>query len=171
MDDNWVATPLTFMIHCQYFAVGTGLITHLILNHGEWDHTTHILLSCWLIGFLTITGITTFLGPTPVSPSDAFHICTVLALTYFTTLLCSILIYRAFFHRLRKVCSPISPQHETPPHCPSSRAPSQRASQNSTPSPTSGKQTTNTTKPSSPSTNTTTPTSSASGHENSASPA
>lgn len=91
-------------VHRKCFAAVAGLLTHLVLSRGEWDHTTHLLVIGWLVTFLTIVGIKVSLEHASIH--DAVHVCTLFAFVYFSTLMSSIVIYRACFHRLRKVCFP-----------------------------------------------------------------
>ena len=99
--DFWASLTQGNMLHYTYFAGIAGLLTHLLLSHGEWDHATHILLPFWLVAFLSTTYVIVFLQI--VSLAEAVHACYTFALVYFGTLASSIVIYRAFFHRLHKV--------------------------------------------------------------------
>jgi len=91
------------LLHSKPFTAGLGLISHLILNNGEYDHHHYILILLWVIVFGFLIAVEYTFNPTVYSIFSAIAISSTTAVVYFGSLLASILIYRAFFHRLRKV--------------------------------------------------------------------
>lgn len=81
-----------------------GLLTHFILRRGEWDTCFHKTLGIWLISFGGIATTEYLRDGQNRSIANAVKVTTVAASIYFGTLITSILIYRGFFHRLRRVC-------------------------------------------------------------------
>jgi hypothetical protein len=95
---SWVA-----LIHSGRLAVTLGLATHLFLCNGEWDYSSHKLLYAWLAAFGGVVTLEYLHDPDVTSIVKATQAAGVASLVYFGSLIASIAIYRAFFHRLRKV--------------------------------------------------------------------
>ncbi|KAF2278282.1 cytochrome P450 [Westerdykella ornata] len=96
------------LIHTTYAPVALGLLSHLVLNNGEWDHKSHILSSAWATAFAVVATIDYLANPLGQSISGAVAVAGHFFAVYFASLVSSILIYRAFFHRLRKFPGPFS---------------------------------------------------------------
>lgn len=97
------ATPWHELIRNKPFAVFLGLFSHFVLNNGEWEHVTHLVLSFWIFAFAAITGAEYALDPHVSSAFQALQVSATAGAVYFGTLATSVIIYRAVFHRLRKV--------------------------------------------------------------------
>lgn len=82
-----------------------ALFTHYILNIGEWDNKFHLVLITWATAFGGAVTIEYAADPEVNSVGAAVRISMMLAVTYFSVLLTSMLLHRGFFHRLRKVRS------------------------------------------------------------------
>src|SRR5688572_23743344 len=80
---------------------GLGLLTHYVLNHREWDHYGHILGATFIMAFTLMTIAEYVLDPRVNSVWQALQISCSSAAWYLGTLMASVLIYRAFFHRTR----------------------------------------------------------------------
>jgi hypothetical protein len=80
-----------------------ALATHYVLHNGEWDNTFHIFLGIWTVAFsgLAVTEYT--YDPRVNSVIAATKVSATAATVYFTFLTTSVLLHRAFFHRLRNV--------------------------------------------------------------------
>ncbi|KAF2714110.1 cytochrome P450 [Pleomassaria siparia CBS 279.74] len=92
--------------HSKLLSASLGLLSHLVLNSGEWDHSSHLVASFWIITFGAFGVAEYTLDPNVNSVLGALMTTSVAAAVYFGALLISILIYRAFFHRLRKFPGP-----------------------------------------------------------------
>lgn len=85
-------------------AAGLGLATHLILKNGDWDHTAHKILYAWGVGIVAISTVGYTFDHNIASMGHAIQVYSSIVAVYFGVLLTSILIYRAFFHRLNRAC-------------------------------------------------------------------
>jgi hypothetical protein len=94
-------------INIKRLAAGLGLLSHMILRRGEWDHSSHILCYFYVFAFVALTALEYMLDPLVDSVWQALCISGSAASIYAATLLTSIFLYRAFFHRLRKACLPL----------------------------------------------------------------
>ncbi|RAR07325.1 cytochrome p450 [Stemphylium lycopersici] len=83
-----------------------ALFTHYILNIGEWDNKFHLVLITWATAFGGAVTIEYAADPEVNSVGAAVRISMMLAVTYFSVLLTSMLLHRGFFHRLRKIPGP-----------------------------------------------------------------
>ena len=106
MADFFRSTQWQTLIHSKPLAAGLGLVSHFVLNNGEWDHVTHLVGAFWIVAFGALGAIECRLDPRVQSIIGAIQIVGTVAAIYFGSLVTSILIYRAFFHRLRKACLP-----------------------------------------------------------------
>lgn len=91
------------LVHTIYVPAILGLLSHLVLNKGEWDHKAHILSPIWATAFATVAAVNYLANPLGHSVSGGLAIATRFFAIYFASLVFSILVYRAFFHRLHKV--------------------------------------------------------------------
>jgi hypothetical protein len=99
------------LAHRNIAAAIFGLLTHFTTNRGEWDHHIYLLIIFGSLVFVTLVALE-YLNDSHVgSIIQAFNVVGVMAAVYFATLATSIIVYRAFFHRLRKVC--VEPQYGT----------------------------------------------------------
>lgn len=80
-----------------------ALLTHYVLNIGEWDNKFHLVLITWVTAFGGTVALEYAADPEVNSVGTAIRITMTLAATYFSVLLTSMLLHRGFFHRLRKV--------------------------------------------------------------------
>jgi hypothetical protein len=82
-----------------------ALSTHYVLSHGEPDYQMHLYLIFWGFTYLSLSYFLVASGRVATMSealSDTFSLYTI----YFGTLFTSIIVYRAFFHRLRKFPGP-----------------------------------------------------------------
>lgn len=86
-----------------------GLSTHYILNASEWDTYMPRVLATWVLAFGGIAAAEYTYNPWVNTVGDVVAITLTTAAVYFGTMSASILLYRGFFHRLRKVVAP--PKH------------------------------------------------------------
>jgi hypothetical protein len=103
MAELFRSTQWQALIHSKPLAAGLGLVSHFVLNNGEWDHTAHLVAVFWIVAFSALGTVSYILDPSVQSIIGALRIVSTAAAVYFGSLVTSILIYRAFFHRLRKV--------------------------------------------------------------------
>ncbi|KAF2122461.1 cytochrome P450 [Lophiotrema nucula] len=96
------------LIRSKPLAAGLGLFSHFVFGRGEWDHSTHLLLLAWMATFATLTVVEYTVDARVQSVFQALQVAGTAAATYLATLATSILIYRAFFHRLRKFPGPFA---------------------------------------------------------------
>ena len=92
------------ILHSKIVPVGLGILTHLATNHREWDHYGHIIFPGGCALLIALAVIEYVAGPCAKSILQAAEAVGTAAIGYFATLLTSVAIYRAWFHRLRKVC-------------------------------------------------------------------
>jgi hypothetical protein len=97
------STPWHELIRSRPLVAGLGLFTHYILNNGEWEHKSHLIASGWIVAFIITTTYEWIFDPQVISIFQAFQVSGTAAGIYMGTLLTSLLIYRAFFHRLKRV--------------------------------------------------------------------
>ncbi|KAF2454093.1 cytochrome P450 [Lineolata rhizophorae] len=107
--------PWTTLISSKFNAALAGVFSHFLLAQWELDFHVHHLLMFWLFGY----GAATYaVYADSFAASDASPISAVFsaiwitftsAAVYFSTILCSMAIYRVFFHRLRKFPGPTMP--------------------------------------------------------------
>ncbi|KAH6637784.1 cytochrome P450 [Boeremia exigua] len=83
-----------------------ALFTHLVLHRNEWDNHINLFIYAWLLGFGGIATAEYVLDPRANSIGAVVKVTATAAATYFGVLITSILIYRGFFHRLRKIPGP-----------------------------------------------------------------
>ncbi|KAF1956545.1 cytochrome P450 [Byssothecium circinans] len=86
-------------------AAALGLLSHAVLNQGEWDGMAHLLLFS-PVPFSTLVAAEYLLDSRATSLVAALKLASATTAVYLATLVASILIYRGFFHRLRKFPSP-----------------------------------------------------------------
>ncbi|KAF2869050.1 cytochrome P450 [Massariosphaeria phaeospora] len=99
-------TDLDELIRSNYFVALLGLISHYVLNHGEWDKWTHILLPSWVLAFGALAVVEYFFNPYMQSLFQVVRITSGIAIVYFGSLLTSMLVYRGMFHPLGKFPGP-----------------------------------------------------------------
>jgi hypothetical protein len=87
--------------HNREALVALGVITHQIISSFESDNSFHLILPAWAI-FWTGAAIAEIMSGPSQSALEALTTIALSAATYFGALFSSILLYRAFFHRLRK---------------------------------------------------------------------
>ncbi|KAJ4348230.1 uncharacterized protein N0V89_009602 [Didymosphaeria variabile] len=90
-------------------AAALGLLTHFVANSGEWDHHAHLLVSGGPLLFGALVAFEYVADPLVGSYSQAFQVVATAAAVYLGTLTASIIIYRAYFHRLGKVLETLTP--------------------------------------------------------------
>ncbi|KAL6707396.1 hypothetical protein ACN47E_004175 [Coniothyrium glycines] len=83
-----------------------GLATHYVLQKGEWDNSGHIVLGIWLASFGGIAASVHLYDTQTKTIGNTIRVTAVAGLIYFGTLTTSILIYRGFFHRTRRIPGP-----------------------------------------------------------------
>jgi len=91
------------IIRSKTLAGGLGLFTHFLMNHGEWEQRSHIIIPAGPILFGALVATVYLIDPRVGSIFAALKVAATAAAYYLGTLTASILIYRAFFHRLRQV--------------------------------------------------------------------
>lgn len=91
------------LIRSKGAAAALGLFTHFIMNNGEWDHHVHLILPSGALLFGALVAFEAVADPYVGSYLEAFQIVATTAAVYLGTLTASIVIYRTYFHRLRKV--------------------------------------------------------------------
>ena len=95
-------------------AAGFGLLSHYIFANYELDVYFHIIIQIWTAAWVAITSALYLKGSNIHSISDALVASTSTAAVYFGTILLSMTIYRAFFHRLRRVSPMLEVSIQTP---------------------------------------------------------
>jgi fatty-acid desaturase len=80
-----------------------ALATHYVLHNGEWDNKFHIFLGIWTVAFSGLAVVEYTYDPRTNSIVAATKTSATVATVYFTVLTTSILLHRAFFHRLQDV--------------------------------------------------------------------
>jgi hypothetical protein len=91
------------LIYNKPLAAALGLGSHYVLNNGEWDHSFHLIFAALPFVFVLLTTIVYLVNPQTHSIATALQATSAATGVYLSTLVASILIYRTFFHRLRKV--------------------------------------------------------------------
>ncbi|KAF2732787.1 cytochrome P450 [Polyplosphaeria fusca] len=89
----------TDFMHNKQIWIALGVITHQIISSYESDHTFHIILPAWAL-FWTSSGVVEYTTGPSQSALEVLSTVGSSAALYFGALISSILIYRAFFHRL-----------------------------------------------------------------------
>ena len=84
-------------------AAGVGLLTHFLFASYELDAKFYLILPAWFASWVTATVALYTSGSHVYTPSEAVAISSTSFAVYFGTLFLSVVIYRAFFHRLRSV--------------------------------------------------------------------
>jgi hypothetical protein len=82
-----------------------GLSTHFVFAQGEPDYQAYLYVTGWFFSYLSLSYLLFATGSVPtlsIAFSDVFGLFKI----YFGTILTSIIIYRAFFHRLRHYPGP-----------------------------------------------------------------
>ncbi|KAF2851298.1 cytochrome P450 [Plenodomus tracheiphilus IPT5] len=87
-------------------AAGLALATHAILHQGEWDNEFHLVLRAWTLALGGLATAEYIYDPHVSSIGTAIRITSVTAAVYMSVFITSILIHRAFFHRLRHIPGP-----------------------------------------------------------------
>jgi hypothetical protein len=80
-----------------------ALATHYVLHNGEWDNSFHIFLGIWTVALGGLAVTQYVYDPRTHGIVAASKVTAASAAVYFTVLTTSILLHRAFFHRLRNV--------------------------------------------------------------------
>ena len=93
------------LLHSRRLAAALGLLSHYALNNGEWDQSSHLLATVPPVVFCILALVGYLVDPQIDSIATALQVTLVTAAVYLGTLISSILVYRAFFHRLRDVSS------------------------------------------------------------------
>jgi hypothetical protein len=91
------------LLRSKVAAAALGLLTHVITNNGEWDHHTHLLVPGGSLLFVALVAFEYAADPRVFSFFQACQLVGTAAAVYLGTLTASIVIYRTYFHRLRKV--------------------------------------------------------------------
>lgn len=91
------------LLRSKTVAAALGLFTHFITNSGEWDHHVHLLVPGGSLLFGALVAFESMADPRATSLFQAFQIVATATAVYLATLMTSVVIYRAYFHRLRKV--------------------------------------------------------------------
>ncbi|KAF2176885.1 cytochrome P450 [Zopfia rhizophila CBS 207.26] len=94
------------IIRNKPLAAGLGVLSHLLLAQGEPDHSMYIVLMLWATVLGLVTYVEYTLDERVHSIGDAVLVSGSAAAVYFGTLIVSMGLYRAFFHRLRKFPGP-----------------------------------------------------------------
>jgi hypothetical protein len=94
------------IVHKRPFIDLLALVTHYILHNGEWDNSLHLFFGVWTAAFGGLTVAEYVYNPQATTIGAALKVATSVAALYFSILTTSILLYRGFFHRLRKVSKP-----------------------------------------------------------------
>ena len=96
--DRWDA-----FIQSKATFAAAGLVTHGLLNNAEADYKFYAIIPLWVQLFTCATLVEYFFGGGSDSLLQAVVQVAGAAIVYFGTFVASVLTYRAFFHRLRKV--------------------------------------------------------------------
>ncbi|KIW05638.1 uncharacterized protein PV09_03509 [Verruconis gallopava] len=97
---NW-----DMVVSSKSLPIVLGLSTHLFLAHGEPDYQFHIFIMFWFFVYISFSYLLVASG-SMATLSQALSATASFYAIYFGTLFTSIVIYRAFFHRLRKYPGP-----------------------------------------------------------------
>lgn len=81
-----------------------ALVTHYLLHIFDFTIAFYLVLRGWALAFAGLAAIIYTTGQHAGSIAATVQITATVASVYFSVLTASILIYRGFFHRLRKVC-------------------------------------------------------------------
>ncbi|KAI8939307.1 hypothetical protein NX059_003097 [Plenodomus lindquistii] len=100
------ATQVLALATSKPIVVGLALASHAILNEGEWDNAFHYVLAIWTLAAGGLATAEYICNPQVNSIGAAVSITAVTAAVYMSVLITSILIHRAFFHRLRHIPGP-----------------------------------------------------------------
>ena len=91
-------------IACSKLAAALlALATHYVLHNGEWDNSFHVFLCIWTFAFSSLGLSEIVYDPRARSVFSAMSVTAASAAVYFAVLTTSILLHRAFFHRLQNV--------------------------------------------------------------------
>ncbi|KAF2734670.1 cytochrome P450 [Polyplosphaeria fusca] len=96
------------LIRSKPLAAALGVASHFILGKGEWDHSSHLVALTWAGAFAAITTVEYLADPQVQSIFEALLVTVMASAVYFAALISVLLVYRAFFHRLRKFPGPFS---------------------------------------------------------------
>ncbi|KAL5404942.1 hypothetical protein PMIN06_004993 [Paraphaeosphaeria minitans] len=96
------------LLRSKIAAAGLGLFTHFIFNGGEWDHYVHLVVPGGSLLFGALVAFEHVADPRVFSLIQAFRIVETATAVYLATLATSVIIYRAYFHRLRKFPGPFT---------------------------------------------------------------
>lgn len=96
------------LLRSKSIAAALGLFTHFIANNGEWDHHIHLLVPGGSLLFGALVAFEYVADPRVFSLIQAFQVVVTATTVYLSTLATSVVIYRAFFHRLRKFPGPFT---------------------------------------------------------------
>jgi hypothetical protein len=91
------------MITNKSLAIALGLGTHLYLAQGEPDYQMYLWVVFYILNFFSLSYLLVSTESVPTTLQAVGHVGSAY-ITYFATLYASMVIYRAFFHRLREVC-------------------------------------------------------------------
>ncbi|KAF2202848.1 cytochrome P450 [Delitschia confertaspora ATCC 74209] len=97
---------LAGLLRNKLFVGGIGILSHFVLSHGEPDFYFHYILLGWTTIWTLATGVVYTTDSNVHSLSEAIAVTMSAAGVYYGSLLFSMLVYRAFFHRLRKFPGP-----------------------------------------------------------------
>ncbi|KAF1920436.1 cytochrome P450 [Ampelomyces quisqualis] len=92
--------------HSKPIAALLALATHYVLHIGEWDNEFHVFLGIWTVAFGGLAAAEYMHDPRVTSIGVAVKVSSVTAIVYFSVLTTSIILHRAFFHRLRRIPGP-----------------------------------------------------------------
>jgi hypothetical protein len=93
------------LLRSKVAAAALGLLTHAVTNNGEWDHHTYLLVPGGSLLFGALVAFEYAADPRVFSLFQACQLVGTAVAVYFGTLTASMIIYRTYFHRLRKVLS------------------------------------------------------------------
>lgn len=91
------------LLRSKTVAAALGLFTHFIANNGEWDHHVHLLVPSGSLFFGALLAFEYVVDPRVSSLFQAFQVVATATAVHLATLTTSVVVYRAFFHRLKKV--------------------------------------------------------------------
>ena len=91
------------LLRSKTVAAALGLFTHFITNNGEWDHHMHLVVPGGYLAFGALLAFEYVVDARVSSLFQAFRVVATATAVYLATLTTSVVVYRAFFHRLQKV--------------------------------------------------------------------